>query len=335
MSLFEDINFDKETVMLREQDEKVFDESFLMVFPIMGHYMDALFATDDTLKKRTKIFDEKIIQAFNPPKFTAGQHRTLYGIFKIYEKRGINLITFTKGIFVTPYELCDAMEYKRNKNGGFNGADQKEALKNLRDLAYMSVDIYQRKFEGLNKDKKRVFEVSVTVGEKILQYKYQAKGVTEEDQKSESKVRLKAKKLWLKLNETFFSPNYFKLAVSNFYSEMAEVLNSKKKRITEYHWTFMLWLLKQNKQEIGINIDKLVKVIKVHVGPRCLSRARKYVRELYSEFKEIDYLLDYQMDVKTKNGGKKDVLVVNPEKFVSLKKRLEKSKEKSIGYSKN
>jgi len=335
MSLFEDINFDKETVMLREQDEKVFDESFLMVFPIMGHYMDALFATDDTLKKRTKIFDEKIIQAFNPPKFTAGEHRTLYGIFKIYEKRGINLITFTKGVFVTPYELCEAMEYKRNKNGDFNGADQKEVLKNVRALAYKLVDIYTRRFEGLNKNKKRVFEVSVTVGEKIIQYKYQAKGVTEDDQEKESKVRQKTKKLWIKLNESLFSPNYFKLAVSNFYSEMSEVISKKNKRMTEYHWTFMLWLLKQSKQEIGINIDKLVKILKVHTGPRNLSRARKYVRELYSEFKEINYLLDYKVDVKTKNGGKKDVLVVSPEKFISLKKRLEKSKEKAIGYSKN
>ncbi len=336
MDMFDQIDFENEKVNVKVNDGEKINEDFSIVIPVMGHYMDALFASEETLTKCPKVFSEAAVKTFNPPKLTAGQHRALYGLFKIYSRRGLSLKTFTEGIFVTPYELCEAMEYKRNKLGKFHIADQKEAIENVMSIGRKMMDIYKKEFQEVNKkNDKKVYKVCVHKDVKLLDCVYQAFVEDEEDTEEEEKVRKHVRKLWVKLHESLFNEHYFKLSLSNFYSEISQVLRKNNRRITEYHWTFMLWLLKQNKQTTEINVDKLVKILKIYTDNKNLSRARKYVRDLYVEFKEINYLIDYEFDVQAKSGGKKDVLVINPETFESLKKNLQRSKEKGHGYSRN
>jgi len=324
-----DIDFENKTIKRRELDIAGSTPEFAeFMMPITGHFLDAIFANEETLEKRK--FEPKIIEIFKPPDYTAGEYRVLYGIFKIYAKRGFTLTTFTDGIFTTHHELCEAMEYKKDKNGKFGKWEKDDALKNLSSLAKKLIDIYKKEFIGLNKEKKKMFDIWVLQDEKILQFAYKSERVKE----GEEPIK-KTKQLWIKLLPVLFNKEYFKLAVSNFYSEMRSILEEKGKRVTDYHWDFMFWLLKQNNQKLEINIDKLVKLLKVPNENKHLSRARKIVRELYPVFKKIGYLLDYEVDVETKSGGKKEVLLINPDKFLSLKKRLEKQKEKSIGYSSN
>jgi len=331
----ENPEFTNETVKMRDQDGKLIDSEYLMFMPVMGHYLDAIFASEDTLRKRNNMFKEDYIQAFNPPKFTAGQHRALYGVFKLYQKKGFTLHHITKGIYLTPYELCEAMEYRRNKDGKFHIADQKEAIGNVISVGKTLVDIYHRRFIEVNKNKKRLFEVTVYKDVKMLECEYRAIVSEEEKMLLDPELRGKARLLKVKLHESLFNPQYFKLSVTSFYSELREVLNKDNKRMSEYHWIFMLWLLKQNKQKMEINIDKLVKIFNIPTDNKHLPRARKKVRELYSIFKDIEYLLDYEIDVKAKNGNTKDILTINPEKFRSLQKRLKKVSEKALGFSKN
>jgi hypothetical protein len=227
------------------------------------------------------------------------------------------------------------MEYKRDSYGKFGKWHREEALENISALAKKMVDFYKREYKGLNKEKKRIFDVWVLKDRKILDYGYKAEEVKENQFDSEKKVRKQTRKLWIKIYPELLSKEYFKLSVSNFYSELRDVLEKEKKRVTEFHWHFMFWLLKQNKQKTEINIDKLVKILKLSSESKHLCCSRKIVRELYSVFKKINYLLNYEIDASAKNGGTKDILVINPEKFLSLKKRLEKQKEKSLGYSRN
>jgi hypothetical protein len=129
MDMFDQIDFENEKVNVKVNDGEKINEDFSIVIPVMGHYIVALFASEETLTN-VQVFSEAAVKTFNPPKLTAGQHRALYVFLDLCVK-GLSLKTFTEGIFVTPYELCEAMEYKRNKLGKFHIADQKEAIEML------------------------------------------------------------------------------------------------------------------------------------------------------------------------------------------------------------
>ena len=173
IDFFKDVDFENETVRHRELDRTGLDPDFIeLSIPITGYYLDSIFANEETLKKRK--FDKKVIGLFNPPRFNAGEQRALYGIFKIYAKRGFSLQTFADGIFTTPYELCEVMEYKRDSYGKFGKWHREEALENISALAKKTVDFYKREYKGLNKEKKRIFDIWVLKDRKILDYGYKA-----------------------------------------------------------------------------------------------------------------------------------------------------------------
>jgi hypothetical protein len=85
---------------------------------IPSNYATSVLANKEDLL-RQPMSDEarqELIMGFESIDLNAVEHRALFGIFRLYNDRGINEQTISNGVSFTPYELCKVMGYKSYGN---------------------------------------------------------------------------------------------------------------------------------------------------------------------------------------------------------------------------
>lgn len=272
---------------------------------IAGHMLDAMFSTKETLRKSISKKARLAAEDFKRVNLEANEHRALVAIFGVYKDVGYVEKTFLEGVTLTAYEICKRMWFKQDKLGRFGSKAIKEALNAILNLSKKTFTIYFLKYKGIDKGK-RIYDALIIPNCPLLNVEYEASDVTEEDLKT-GKVDGKVTKIHLKINPVFWKEGYYKLCDRNFYKNMKVVLGPKR-RVSKYHWNFMLWINKQARNVVEINADKLIKLLKMPTDSAHATRERRKLRQMYEDFKMVGYIEEYQIDVIAQNGKTKDVI---------------------------
>ena len=278
--------------------------------PVPGHYVDAFLATKESLLKSDSTHARVMAKDFKGIELSAIEHRLVMAIFGIYDETGYNPETFKKGISLTSYELCKRMGYRQDRKGRFGGKTIKEALEALINLTKKTFTIYYIRFKR-KKRKKNIFDVIAFPNWPLLRIIYEASDVDENGLLT-GQVEERVSKIHIKIEPLFFNISYFRLFQNNFYLQLKALLEKQSRRVSKYHWNFAIWCLKHKgrKKPIEINVDKLAIRLKIPCDPAHMTRARQKLRKLYSDFKRLEYLADYRIDIPAQNGKTKDIIIL-------------------------
>lgn len=310
---------------------------------ISNYFLDALFINKETFRKFTSwdaiFIDDKARKVyeyhlehdlFEEIKLDSEEFRVLQALFTMYTKRNFPLEGFmTK--WSEFYRACGAEE---RENNFFAPKEKRRLRAALASLEMKQPSIVYKKFAFLDKTGKPQYY-------KVMRKEPLCKSMRLDYPLSDSQIEelpLNIRKLYLdswknekKLLFTFFklnpviaeTLNYFKIVDTDFYRKLKELRKKRNERVTKFDFLFYYWLTKQTREIVEIDKFKLAEAIKL--SPITINTKRGYVEEfmksLYKDFKELRYLLNYELNLPSKIGGKKDRFYLNPEKFPHLKKK--------------
>jgi hypothetical protein len=277
---------------------------------IPGHYINAHMATQASLLNSDSNKIQVFAKDFKSISLSSDEHRAMLALWSIYNEAGHKEDVYKQGVLFTAYELCNRMAYSKDKKGRFGGKVRKAALDALLSLSRRTFDVYLKNWTG-KKGGKDTFDVLVMPNISLIDIKYAASNVTEEDLIN-GRVKGKVIKIQVRIKPFFYKEGYFMLFEANFYRKLKEVLDKDNRRLSKYHWNFAIWLLKQTfgKKTIEINVDKLATALKIPISAGHITRARMIARGLYEDFKNIEYVAAYKTNIAAKGGGTKDIIIM-------------------------
>ena len=248
-------------------------------------YIDAFLKKMKNSKKRSI----EINNEFSEIELTMSEHRLMLAIFAIYTKLGYSDEIIKNGIRISRYRLYKEMRYPKSI-----GSSDKQLVKS-----------------ALEKLSKRIFTICIKKYEKTLKDKRQFKYFTVYNKLFE--LSDENKLLHIKLNTIFIKKNYFRLIDSDIYLQLKELLKSDNRKVSKYHFNFLLWLLKQTKstKPNEINIDKLSEILKFPQDDIAhKSQIIKKIRSMYEDFQNLGFISMFEIDQKAKSGSRKDIIHV-------------------------
>lgn len=308
-----------------------------------GQTLDALLCTPNTIKKwnpdALAFADEKAEQLFKKLinysyerllveletlNLSAGEWRALYAIAKlIYKANFKSPILITRPVnFYRAYGLI-----KKPRSDGkfyFSRSDIKEAKVSLKNLSKKEFLIIYRAYEkskGINiaflRHTKIIFEFWESVN--VIPKTYLTNLPKEI-------CNINPKGLWiLCLNQDLVKDpgyNYKTQDIASFIENVKPYLGPKG-RITSQLIRFYTFLCKQRNNAVNINDRINFARDFLHFGDNTCKKNRKHIESkivnYYKIFQSAKFLLSVSLEVQT-NKGKKDILLLNPEHFHSLRK---------------
>jgi hypothetical protein len=277
---------------------------------VPGHYIDAY------LTPRKKLLDSKYreirisAEKYGDINFNAIEHRIMMAILSGYNENGYSREVFTKGMVITPHQLCSRMGYVQNSLGLFGRTKRTETLSALVGLSKKLFTVCFLKFKRRGPEGD-VYDTVTIPYCSLLDIIYESSDVTEQDLKT-GKVLEKASRIHVRIKPIFYNENYYKLFETNFYARLKSYLEKQNRRVSGYHFNFALWYLRQkhHKKPIEINVDKLAMALKVPNDVAHRTRARTLVRKLCEDFKAIGYISNYRINEPAQNGGTKDIILL-------------------------
>lgn len=277
---------------------------------VPGHYIDAY------LTPRRKLLDSKYremrisAEKYGDMTFNAIEHRIMMGILSGYNENGYNREVFTKGMVVTPHQLCSRMGYLQNSLGLFGRTKRTEALSALVGLSKKLFTVCFLKFKRRGPEGD-VYDTVTIPYCSVVDIIYESSDVTEQDLKT-GKVLEKASRIHVRIKPIFYNESYYRLFETNFYARLKSHLAKQNRRVSGYHFNFALWYLRQkhHKKPIEINVDKLSITLKVPNDVAHRTRARELVRRLYEDFKAIGYISNYRINEPARSCGTKDIIAL-------------------------
>jgi hypothetical protein len=234
----------------------------------------------------------------------------------------------------SPAEYFEAYGVTKFKTGrGFmeySKAESQAALRALASLATRSLIIkYERKFKRVKN--KRLTQSIETVANLIKIYagKEQIEHIIgDKVKKTDSKLTF----ITIDFLPLFFDQieNYFILKPANLH----ETIRAKFPKAGQFLINLIDYLYLQANHKIRTDNPLIIEIEPVNMAavlrmdsylkPRLLTtKIRSTLNRIYKQAKELGYLTDYRTTSKTKGDGKKDVLILNHDKFVFTKNKPE------------
>lgn len=229
----------------------------------------------------------------------------IYGIANIFTK-----FDYPDYVECSERELYKAMKYDKNLSGW-----QRQRLRKIvEDLSNKKFPIYWTEGDGW---RWLTFDTLIKL----------AWGIESEEGRVEFIKSLPTRNNFTRYKIAFnkmlignMHKNY-RLGEPNIGKEIKEYRKSKKGRPSKYDIRLYDLLLNENKRVIKRNYLKMAQapmLMDHYIRERKFKLIRKKLNSIYKMYKELGYLLDYEIDIK---GAKNriDVFYLNPDKFYRLR----------------
>lgn len=285
------------------------DDKSAVKIKVPSHYTTAVLAHQQDLLKyhMSEEARSELMTGFESVELTSTEHRALFGIFRIYNEKGLSDEVIRSGVTFTPYELCKYMGYKCYGSSSFPGSARHEAISALNSL---SGKRYRCLFTVRRNPATQRINVVAIPNKAILEVSHRFEGMSIDEIQTRFE-KASPEQISAKVCEQLIHSNFWRPMDLDFYDR----LRACGVRVSPEHWLLQYWLARAPKDCRTSTFDELRKVLKLDRSKTHRSRQRAFVLRLFVDFQKAGYLLKVKLDCRGPGGQLVDCLQKNMRRY--------------------